>query len=211
MYTSLVYEDESKDKEFYLYTPEHLIQKTSEPDYSLKITTYVYLTEHNDLTDNSHWNSTLLNSNALSDNSNNCKNFVERLENTHCSEDYRPFLRKIENAMEIYEHDIEESPKINFHDYSIESLKQLIRYIPDFEKLAHTVYIDRDSGFFGITLKSSKRAKPILNLLLDRNGEVIFSFIDRKKGIIKISGRAYFNNNLEDSSEIKHLLRMIKF
>ena len=42
------------------------------------------------------------------------------------------------------------------------------------------------------------------------NKEIIFSYIKRRKKMIKISGRAYFNDEYEDSCEIKRLIRMIR-
>lgn len=157
------------------------------------------------------WNSLLLEYNVLSSDTTTFKDLSEKLNSAiNCIDSDRFFIESIKNAIAVYDEDQCESIKNKFNEYSISSLKQFTRYIPDFESLYYNVYIDKESGFFGIILKSSKKAKPILNLLLQENGEITYSFIERKKGIIKISGRAYFNNNLEDSCQIKHLIRMIK-
>lgn len=160
------------------------------------------------------WNSLLLESNALSSDTITFEVLSEKL---HCTinsmysiESESLLIESIKNAIKVYNEDQSESLKNKFPEYSINSLKQFTRYIPDFNSLYYNIYIDKESGFFGLILKSSKKAKPMLNLLLQENGEITFSFIDRKRGIIKVSGRAYFNNYLEDSYQIKHLIRMIK-
>jgi len=160
------------------------------------------------------WNSLLLERSLFTDDINTCELLTEKLEEviecTYSSTVSNSFVKSIQQAIDTYEEDNYEASKNEFSDCSVNSLKQFVRYIPNFNMLHHKVYIDKDSGFFGIILKSSKKSKPMLNLLLQDNGEVIFSFIERKKGIVKISGRAHFNNNLEDSARIKHLLRMVK-
>lgn len=123
-------------------------------------------------------------------------------------------LEVIEGARSAYINYYEdhESNKLNkFADPSIDSLLQLIRFVPEISKLEHNVYIDENSGAFGLTLKSNKKSKPILNLLMKENKEITFSFIKKGKGMIKITGRAFLNHNLEDSHEISNLIRMVKF
>jgi hypothetical protein len=120
----------------------------------------------------------------------------------------------IEDARRAYinYHEDHISNKLNkFAEPSIDSLLQLVRFIPEVGRLEHSVYIDEDTGAFGLTLKSNKKSKPILNLLMKANKEITFSFIKKGKGMIKITGRAFFNHNLEDSHEIYNLIRMVKF
>ena len=160
------------------------------------------------------WNSVLLERNIFIDEINTCDALTEKLkvafDYMYLSESNESLLKSIKQAISTYAEDSHEATKTYFSDCSVNSLKQFARYIPNFNSLYHKVYIDKDSGFFGVVLKSTKKSKPILNLLLQDNGEIIFSFIERKKGMIKISGRAHFNNYLEDSEQIKHLLRMVK-
>lgn len=119
-------------------------------------------------------------------------------------------LEDAKNAFLTYYEDNKSNKFNKFPEPSLDSLMQLVRFIPEVSKLTHNVYIDENSGAFGLTLKSNKRSKPILNLLMKENKEVTFSFIKKGKGIIKITGRAFFNHNLEDSHEIYNLLRMVK-
>ncbi|ELA7191271.1 MULTISPECIES: hypothetical protein [unclassified Vibrio] len=169
---------------------------------------------YNQLETQKKWNELLLKRSVFIDETNTCESLTEKLQAAFkCM--YSPtisdsLLRSIQHAINTYEEDQHEASKNRFSDCSVNSLKQFVRYIPNFNTLYHKVYIDKDSGFFGIVLKSSKKSKPMLNLLLQDNGEVTFSFIERKKGMIKISGRAHFNHNLEDSTQIKHLLRMVR-
>ncbi|HCG7382891.1 TPA: hypothetical protein NJ378_003696 [Vibrio parahaemolyticus] len=120
-------------------------------------------------------------------------------------------LGSLKNTYDDYIVESQENYKTTFSEGSVDSLRQFLRYIPDIASLHHSVYVEKDTGFFGVMLKSSKKSKPLLNLVLRENGEVLFSFVNKKTGMIKISGTAYFNHNLEDSREIRHLLRMIKF
>lgn len=171
---------------------------------------------YDELDNQENWNALLLKRNVFLDQTNTCEALTERLQDViesmhqHQLAVTDSILQSIKHAISTYDEDRDEAAKNNFSNYSVNSLKQFARYIPNFCTLYHKVYIDKDSGFFGIVLKSSKKSKPMLNLLLQDNGEVIFSFIERKKGMIKISGRAHFNHNLEDSAQIKHLLRMVK-
>lgn len=122
---------------------------------------------------------------------------------------YENFFSKILDV--YYEYNLEtKKNKVNtFHTLSHHSLLQLLRFIPEFPERNLDVYLDEMTGCFGVTIKIKTSEKPILNLLMMENKEVIFSFIKRKNKIIKISGRAYFNDDLNDSDEIKNIIRMI--
>lgn len=121
---------------------------------------------------------------------------------------YSNFLEKVKKSFENYEVESKENIKNKFEEPSINSFFQLIRFLPEYPENNTNVYLDEKTGFFGITIKPKLKGKPILNLLMKDNKEIIFSFIKRKNGIVKITGRAYFNENLDDSDEIKKILRM---
>lgn len=164
------------------------------------------------------WNSSLIEISSYSQNNNSFSSLAQRFEsalefiqesakNNNIDSD---IINDARNAYINYISDNENNRFNEFSTPSIDSLLQLVRFMPEMRKLQHSVYIDEVSGSFGLTLKSSKKSKPILNLLMKSNREVIFSFIKKGKGIVKITGRAYFNDNLEDSHEIYNLVRMVK-
>ena len=160
------------------------------------------------------WNTQLINNNALIEETESVEDLLRKLRcamhSVQADKMNESIINDAEKAFLTYIEDTGNSPLNKFSICSINSLKQFARYIPSFGRVYHNVYIDKDTGFFGVMLKRTKASKPLLNLLLQENGEVTFSFVERKKGMVKISGRAYFNHNLEDSSQVKHLLRMIK-
>ena len=132
-----------------------------------------------------------------------------------CSFNEEVFNRDLlDHAEEVYLEYSKEADSKNSNKFSppsFESFFHLLRYIPEYSGLEKSVYIDEDSGSFGLILKVRKKSKPILNLLMSNNGEVLFSLVKREHGLVKISGRAFFNGNLEDSKEINNLIRMLKF
>jgi len=126
--------------------------------------------------------------------------------------EYLSFLKKAEKTYSLYSSEMEKTKKNKFKDPSLESLYQLVRFMPEYPRkdLLH-IYLDEMTGAFGLVIKSQSVGKPILNLLMKDNKEIVFSFIKKNTEIIKISGRAYFNNSLNDSHEIKKILRMISY
>ena len=122
---------------------------------------------------------------------------------------YEDFFRKIHTTYNMYLNEAKNKKLNEFHSVSTESLLQLVRFIPDFPERNLKVYLDEMNGCFGVTIKVKSKEKPVLNLLMRENKEVIFSFIKRKKKIIKITGRAYFNDQFQDSSEIQNIIKMI--
>lgn len=122
---------------------------------------------------------------------------------------YEGFLKKTREAYTNYLSESEENDNNKFPAPSVESFYQLARFIPEFPDQHIDVYLDSSSGFFGVMIHTINNGTPLLNLLMQDNREVIFSYIKRKNKIIKISGRAYFNDDLDDSSEITKLFRLI--
>ena len=122
---------------------------------------------------------------------------------------YYLFLKEIQKAYESYLAESAENDNNPFATPSLQSLIQLIRFIPEFPEKNIAIYLDAETGFFGVIIQAEDDGKPLLNLLMQDNKEVIFSYIKHRHKIIKISGRAYFNDHLEDSDEISKILRMI--
>ncbi|WP_041736653.1 hypothetical protein [Colwellia psychrerythraea] len=176
------------------------------------ISTSVYETERNS------WNESLLkicsyceDKKELANQSNHFNDLLDFMANLAIEKSvHNRVLEDARNAFLTYYEDNKTNQLNKFPEPSVDSLMQLVRFIPEISRLKHNVYIDENTGAFGLTLKSSKKSKPILNLLMKENKEVTFSFIKKGKGIIKITGRAFFNHNLEDSHEIYNLIRMVK-
>jgi hypothetical protein len=137
-------------------------------------------------------------------------NWMEELSNSLDNKSSLSIINDAENAFNRYVKDSFENKKNTLAVPSKDSLFQLSRFIPELYHLQSSVYVDEDSGCFGVILKSKNKSRPILNLLMRSDKEVTFSFIKKENGLIKISGRAYFNEHLEDSKEINNLLRMLK-
>jgi len=175
-------------------------------------TLYMIETNNNLNREESSWNVIL----REVDNSQNIKTsiqlYIKEIKKRHLKEmrnEYTFFLNQVSNTYEKYQLEKSEKKLNQFHDVSVDSFFQLIRFIPEFPKKNIDTYIDERTGCFGIIIKSQSKSKPLLNLLMQENKEIIFSYIKRRKKIIKISGRAYFNDEYEDSCEMKRLIRMI--
>jgi len=150
------------------------------------------------------------------DNSQNIENTIELFmskiidSNYEYLDEYSTFFDKLSLVYREYKLEASKKKLNQFHEVSIDSFFQLIRFIPEFPKENLDIYLDERTGCFGVVIKSKHKSKPILNLLMQDNKEIIFSYIKRRKKIIKISGRAYFNDVYEDSCEMKKLIRMIR-
>jgi len=174
---------------------------------------FYIIEKNNDLTrEESSWNIIL----REVDNSQNIKTsiqlYIKEIQKRYLKEmrnEYTFFLNQVANTYEKYQLEKSEKKRNQFHDVSVDSFFQLIRFIPEFPKKNIDTYIDERTGCFGIIIKSKTKSRPLLNLLMQENKEIIFSYIKRRKKIIKISGRAYFNDEYEDSCEMKRLIRMI--
>lgn len=175
-----------------------------------EVITTVYIV--NSKIDRSNWNNSLT---KVDHDSNDIKNlissFFKEIESYDNQDRYRyeSFFRKISGTYHRYLSESKDNVVNCFQQPSSNSFLQLIRFIPDFPERNLEVYLDEKTGYFGVTIKARTKEKPILNLLMKENKEVIFSFIKKKHKIIKISGTAYFNDHLDDSDEIKKIIRMI--
>ncbi|MEA2029855.1 MAG: hypothetical protein U9N49_12905 [Campylobacterota bacterium] len=167
---------------------------------------------NNDLTkEESSWNTILRAVDSSQDIENTIQSFISKIKNSHYEyqDEYSTFFDKISHTYREYQLEASEKKSNKFHEVSVNSFFQLIRFIPEFPKQNLDIYLDERTGCFGVVIKSKLKSKPLLNLLMQDNKEIIFSYIKRRKKIIKISGRAYFNDEYEDSCEMKRLIRMI--
>lgn len=161
------------------------------------------------------WNNNFIMSDILSSTKIECaleslSSIVDATLNSDWTDYHHDIINSIKLAHEQYLSDCKEAHLKTFPHTSAESLKQFARFIPEFKDFLYNVYVDEVSGEFGLTLRSKPTSRTVLNLLMQENKEVVFSYVTKGAGLVKISGRAYFNNNLEDSSYIRKLLRMMK-
>lgn len=123
---------------------------------------------------------------------------------------YREFLSKIYFACKKYASSGNDNKVNIYSNMSLPSFVQLVRFAPELKSSNKNsvVYIDAESGCFGLIIKKrmGKKNNLVLNLLMKENKEVIYSLVKKNAGVVKISGRAYFNENIEDSSEINNIL-----
>ena len=172
-----------------------------------------FIETNNDLSrEESYWNMILrevYNHKNIEDSIQLYINEIQKKDFQEIKDEYTSFLNEISNKYKKYQLE-KRTKKLNqFQEVSIDSFLQLIRFIPEFPKKNIDIYVDERTGYFGVIIKPRIKSKPLLNLLMQDNKEVIFSYIKRRKKIIKISGRAYFNDEYEDSCEMKRLIRMI--
>jgi len=172
-----------------------------------------YLIElNNDLTiEESSWNIILREADNYQNIENSIKSYIDEINKRNLKKikEYTFFLEEVSNKYREYNLEKEKKKKNQFKEVSIDSFFQLIRFIPELSKKNLDIYVDERTGYFGVIIKSNNKSRPLLNLLMQDNKEIIFSYIKRRKKIIKISGKAYFNDEYEDSCEMKRLIRMI--
>jgi len=196
----------------------HYLQETQRPNIKYKHKhiqeSVLYVIEvNNDLTrEESSWNMILREVDNYQNIENSIELYINEIKKRNLKEiknEYTFFLNQISNTYKEYQLEKSEKKLNKFHEVSENSFFQLIRFIPEFPKENLDIYVDEKTGCFGVIIRPKIKEKPLLNLLMQDNKEIIFSYIKRRKKIIKISGRAYFNDEYEDSCEIKRLIRMI--
>lgn len=187
--------------------------KYSNIEYDDIYSSPIFLEVNNDLSrEESSWNVILRTVDNLQNIETIIKSFIDEIENrnsVYIKDDYTDFLKKISYKYKEYILEASQKKENEFHEISVNSLIQVIRFIPEFPKQDLDIYIDERTGCFGVIIQPKIKAKPLLNLLMQDNKEIIFSYIKKRKKIIKISGRAYFNDEYEDSCEMSKLIRII--
>ena len=168
---------------------------------------------NNDLTrEESSWNIILREVNTHQSIEDSIQLYIDEIQKRNFNElkdEYTFFLKKVSTKYREYELEKKKKKRNQFQEVSINSFFQLIRFIPEFPKKNLDIYVDERTGCFGVIIKPKIKAKPLLNLLMQDNKEIIFSYVKKRTKIIKISGRAYFNDEYRDSCEMKRLIRMI--
>jgi len=134
---------------------------------------------------------------------------LKKDKNYKINKNYSNFINKIKKEYTEYQTEAEEKKIKAFKPVGIDSLFQMLRFMPELTKKDLNIYLDADTGCFGVVLQVNNSTKSFLNLLMQNNGEVIFSLIERHNKIVKVSGRAYFNDDYRDSNKIKKLFRLI--
>lgn len=118
---------------------------------------------------------------------------------------YSELIEQIDSKIKKYNIERHDSPEFHSEAPSHKSLYELIKFLPQINKHKFEVYIDPDSGNFGV---SFSRRSTRFNLSIKENQEILFSLVKKSTGIVKISGRAFFSS-IDDSFEINKIIRMI--
>ncbi len=119
-------------------------------------------------------------------------------------------LTKILSAYDVYISDNNENMLNKFVDIKGVSLLLLMSFLPSISVEYNTdISIDPKTGLFGISIQCIKNNKQVLLLVFGEDDRVIFSYVTRKHGMVKISGTAYLGNLFEDSNEINKILRIL--
>lgn len=123
------------------------------------------------------------------------------------------FSNKVKKSLNLLSQDSEENEfrKLNT-SYSKRSLCLLARYVPSTIDRDYSIYIDEQSSLFGIVFKGKKvrKNKPaLLNVLIEEDGRVQFSYVNKGNNIVKISGTGSLKSSPEDSVFFEKLVRML--
>jgi hypothetical protein len=135
--------------------------------------------------------------------------FIEKHSNPKIKNKYDFFMEEIITEHGRYISESNENTLNKFTVPSSKSLLQLIRFLPDFPDKNLNFYIDEMSGCFGVIIKPSSSKSSVLNLLMKENMEIVYSYVKRRNKIMKIRGVAYFNDDLNDSDEIRKIIGFI--
>lgn len=131
--------------------------------------------------------------------------FVSSVPKEIGADKYLIFIDKINDKIKKYNVDRRDDPGLHCEPPSYKSLYELMKFLPEMYSRQFEVYVDGDSGSFGVSF--SKR-NVRFNVLMKENHEVLFSLVKKATGLVKISGRGFFSS-IEDSAEINKLIRMI--
>ncbi|WP_051916937.1 MULTISPECIES: hypothetical protein [unclassified Serratia (in: enterobacteria)] len=122
---------------------------------------------------------------------------------------YDAVLSKILDSYLSYERECVKAER-SYVEASVQSLLQIFRYIPFiYDKNNLDFYIDGETGFFGILRQLKHKNKGTLNILVKDNSELIYSYVKRKNGIMKYSGRGYTGKDLRNSDGILAILNIM--
>jgi len=190
---------------------EYLDPEDVELDYCDTEVFFVDSPEADTTNDWQAWNKTLA---SLSKNEGSITQLLSSFKNCKTPQKtlkkHGAFFAKADVAYNSFLKEKKECSKKVFPEPSAGSFLQLLRFLPEYPEKNIEVFVDEKTGFFGLTIRIQEKGNSILNLVMDENREIIFSFIKRNQKINKISGRAFFNDHLEDSPEIRKIFQLLK-
>jgi len=118
--------------------------------------------------------------------------------------EYKGIITKIISALNKYRCSLNKNVFV-----SNDTIFQLVRYVPFFsEKESVDFYLDQDTGYIGVIMSMKKHKKGTLNLTVMNTSEVYYSYVRKKTGLVKFSGKGYLGNDLDNSDAIMAILKM---
>ncbi|WP_162823470.1 hypothetical protein, partial [Klebsiella pneumoniae] len=138
------------------------------------------------------------------------ESILKHYESLELSGEFLLFFKKIRSAISVYNREYEFCT--GDLEPSLQAIVQLIRYAPELAaKKDAQIYFDKKSECFGLIYKQTKKSKGTLNLIVTTNNEIIFSFVRKVSGVVKVTGRAYIGDSLDNSIAIKSLFKMMEW
>lgn len=118
--------------------------------------------------------------------------------------DYKSTVSKIYHAISKYKDNLNDGV-----DLSSAAVFQLVRYVPFFShKKNIDFYLEKDTGYIGVIIPMKKNNKGTLNLTIMSTSEVYYSYVRKKTGLVKFSGKGFLGDDLKNSDAIMSILKM---
>jgi len=118
--------------------------------------------------------------------------------------DYKSTVSKIYHALSKYKDHLNDGV-----DLSSAAVFQLVRYVPFFScKKNIDFYLEKDTGYIGVIIPMKKNKKGTLNLTIMSTSEVYYSYVRKKTGLVKFSGKGFLGDDLKNSDAIMSILKM---
>lgn len=118
--------------------------------------------------------------------------------------DYKATVSKIYHAIRKYKDHLNDGVGL-----SSAAVFQLVRYVPFFScKKNIDFYLEKDTGYIGVIIPMKKNKKGTLNLTIMSTSEVYYSYVRKKTGLVKFSGKGFLGDDLKNSDAIMSILKM---
>lgn len=118
--------------------------------------------------------------------------------------DYKSTVSKIYHAINKYKDHLNDGVGL-----SRAAVFQLVRYVPFFSyKKNIDFYLEKDTGYIGVIIPMKKNKKGTLNLTIMSTSEVYYSYVRKKTGLVKFSGKGFVGDDLKNSDAIMSILKM---
>jgi len=118
--------------------------------------------------------------------------------------DYKSTVYKIYHAINKYKECLNDGVYL-----SSSAVFQLVRYVPFFScKKNIDFYLEKDTGYIGVIIPMKKNKKGTLNLTIMSTSEVYYSYVRKKTGLVKFSGKGFLGDDLKNSDAIMSILKM---